>query len=233
MAIPSRQIGWGTEENLLWEISKQLERLTCVTAGGCGSLITTTTTSTTAAPAYRVFTALLTQSGEDNPSQANYTNLEPLVIGQTYHINSNVPVSEGGTDFTNVGAPNNNIDTYFIATGTTPIWGIDDGSVDYNEGAPTVIVLENTIGNVWFTYENIGIYAMNSDGLFPLEKTAIPNSTFYSYNSESVVTLSTPSFETNTNNKIILTASTVGNVPLALLDSLLITPIFFEVRVYN
>jgi hypothetical protein len=28
MAIPSRQIGWGTEENLLWQISKQLEYLT-------------------------------------------------------------------------------------------------------------------------------------------------------------------------------------------------------------
>jgi hypothetical protein len=27
MAIPSRQIGWGTEENLLYEISKQLEAL--------------------------------------------------------------------------------------------------------------------------------------------------------------------------------------------------------------
>jgi len=30
MAIPSRQIGWGTEENLLWQISKQLEALTGV-----------------------------------------------------------------------------------------------------------------------------------------------------------------------------------------------------------
>lgn len=45
MAIPSRQIGWSTKANLLWQISKQLERLTCVTAGGCG---TTTTTSTIA-----------------------------------------------------------------------------------------------------------------------------------------------------------------------------------------
>ena len=27
MAIPSRQIGWSTEENLLWEICKQLEAL--------------------------------------------------------------------------------------------------------------------------------------------------------------------------------------------------------------
>ena len=30
MAIPSRQIGWGTEENLLWQISKQLDYLTKV-----------------------------------------------------------------------------------------------------------------------------------------------------------------------------------------------------------
>ena len=46
MAIPSKQIGWGTEENLLWQISKQLERLTQV-AGNIGQ---TTTTTTTVAP---------------------------------------------------------------------------------------------------------------------------------------------------------------------------------------
>ena len=33
MAIPSRQIGWSTENNLLWQISKQLEQLTGVTKG--------------------------------------------------------------------------------------------------------------------------------------------------------------------------------------------------------
>ena len=43
MAIPSRQIGWGTEENLLWQISKQLEYLTGVAyaAGSASSSITT------------------------------------------------------------------------------------------------------------------------------------------------------------------------------------------------
>lgn len=46
MAIPSRQIGWGTEENLLWEISKQLEILTRVTY----NIGTTTTTTTTIPP---------------------------------------------------------------------------------------------------------------------------------------------------------------------------------------
>lgn len=43
MAIPSRQIGWSTESNLLWQISKELEQLIKVT----GSKISTTTTTTT------------------------------------------------------------------------------------------------------------------------------------------------------------------------------------------
>jgi len=127
-----------------------------------------------ATTAYKVFTALLTQSGGDNPSQTNYQNQESLTIGQTYHINSNVPVSEGGTDFTNVGASNNNIDTYFIATGTTPIWGTQDGSADYNTGAPVATVLENTIGNIWFTYNSTGYYLANSNELFPQDKSWTP-----------------------------------------------------------
>lgn len=47
MATSSRQIGWGTEENLLWQISKQLEYLTKV-LNNLGQ--TTTTTTTTVAP---------------------------------------------------------------------------------------------------------------------------------------------------------------------------------------
>jgi hypothetical protein len=34
MAIPSRQIGWGTTDNLLWEISKQIEGIGCIVACG-------------------------------------------------------------------------------------------------------------------------------------------------------------------------------------------------------
>jgi len=45
MAIPSKQIGWGTEENLLWQISKQLETLTNVTYN-IGKITSTTSTST-------------------------------------------------------------------------------------------------------------------------------------------------------------------------------------------
>lgn len=41
MAIPARQIGWGTEENLLWQISKQLESLTGVTYNSKKTLLNT------------------------------------------------------------------------------------------------------------------------------------------------------------------------------------------------
>lgn len=44
MAIGNKQIGWSQESNLLWEISRQLERLIQIS----GSVNTTTTTTTTA-----------------------------------------------------------------------------------------------------------------------------------------------------------------------------------------
>lgn len=164
MAIPSRQIGWSAEDNLLWQISKQLEQLTNVTAKGC-----TTTTTTTTLPAYSVYTALLSQTGGDNP---NAVIDLPLVIGVTYKIVDN----DGDTaDFTNVGAPNNNSGTYFVATGTTPTsWGVNLlGQLSYNTGAPTVVVLENTIGNIWFLYKGVGDYRCVSDNLFTIDKTTV------------------------------------------------------------
>ena len=164
MAIPSRQIGWGTEDNLLWQISKQLEQLTNVTAQGC-----TTTTSTTTAPAYRVYTALLYQTGGDGPTAV--TDL-PLVLGLSYQI---IDDDSGTADFTNVGAPNNNPGTFFSATGTTPTsWGVNTlGQLQFNTGAPTAIVLENTLGNISFGYRGPGQYRCFSDNLFTENKTTV------------------------------------------------------------
>ena len=125
---------------------------------------------------YKVYTALLTQSGGDSPADNCSDDPQPLVIGQTYLIESN----DGTGDFTNVGAPNNNQGTYFVATGTTPNnWGTSgDVCLAYNSGAPIVTVLENTIGNIWFTYEAEGQYNINSSGLF------IDNKTFVVFGSE-------------------------------------------------
>jgi len=49
MAIPSRGIGWSTTDNLLWQISKQLEKISCQLCD-LNDNFTTTTTTTTAAP---------------------------------------------------------------------------------------------------------------------------------------------------------------------------------------
>jgi hypothetical protein len=117
-------------------------------------------------PKYKVFTALLSQSGGDDLQSQDSGS---LTIGRTYLINSTPSLY--GSDFTNVGAPNNNQGTYFVATGTTPNWGInpDPNMLDYNTGAPVAIVLENTIGNIWFSYVSPGVYHVNSDGLFTTE----------------------------------------------------------------
>ena len=115
---------------------------------------------------YKVYTALLTQS-----EGSNFINKSSgtLTIGVTYQI-----LNDGGgvgQNFTNVGAPNNNFGTYFVATGITPTsWGTDV-YLRYNTGAPVVKVLENTIGNIWFTYVNVGDYLIHSNGLFTINKT--------------------------------------------------------------
>ena len=154
MAIGNRQIGWSQESNLLWNISAQIQKLISVI-------------SKSLAPKYKVYTALLTQSGD----RGNIDTIcdGELIVGVTYYINNNV-----NGDFTNVGAPNNTNGTYFIATGTTPnSWGLSAlcDTLTFVPDAPVVTVLENTIGNIWFTYDNPGYYEINSDGLFIIDKT--------------------------------------------------------------
>lgn len=83
--------------------------------------------------------------------------------------------------------------------------------------APTVIVLENTLGTVTFTYNNNGQYNILSAGLFTVNKTWCNPG----YNDVTPLPISI--FTTNANNLYLNVAS--GN------DSLYNTPI--EIRVYN
>lgn len=77
MAIPSRQIGWGTEENLLWQISKQLEYLTRVVyniPNNTTSTSTSTTTSTTTINPNNLSLTVDNNSGSfDIPVDGNFT----------------------------------------------------------------------------------------------------------------------------------------------------------------
>ena len=118
---------------------------------------------------YQVFTALLTQSGGDFLDALDATTpTQNVTKGTTYTI---VNASDG--DFINVGAPNNNDGTSFIATNNNipNAWGESDAALMFNTGAPVATVLENTIGNIWFTYNGVGYYNVNSNGLFISNKT--------------------------------------------------------------
>jgi len=113
---------------------------------------------------YKVYTALLTQSGNSNIDTIDSGN---TVIGVTYQIDASVT----GDDFRDIGGPlitydNEFIDYYFVATDTTPDNWTNGTVLRFDTGAPTVIVLENTIGNIWFTYVEVGSYFVKSNGLF-------------------------------------------------------------------
>lgn len=122
---------------------------------------------------YKVFTALLTQSGGDNLLEL--VDGDSVTKGVTYLIDA----AGQDTDFSNVGGPKYEgiplNGTYFIAT-TDEIPNNYGGAVlIYNTGAPVVTVLENTIGNIWFSYVDEGRYDINSSLLFTRNKTTVLN----------------------------------------------------------
>jgi hypothetical protein len=209
----SKQIGWSQESNLLYQILKQLNKLTSIIFG----------LKEAATPKYKVYTALVTQSGGDNIREITGGNLN---IGETYVIYESAPTAEG-YDFTNVGAPNNNIGTFFVATGTTPnSWGNNNVGLRCNTGAPVVTVLENTIGNIWFTYNSVGIYFVNSNSLFIENKTYLPQANI----DISLVASSERFLLSGWNNENILT---LNNTDASFTSTDDIGRGYLEIRVYN
>jgi hypothetical protein len=169
---------------------------------------------------YKAFSCLLKQA--ENPSEETLVQ-DPLTIGVTYII-VNDPEGIVG-DFTNVGAPNNEEGTYFIATGENPnSWG--DSALGWDMGVPVVQVLENDLGNVWFEFRDIGEFKIASDNpIFTTGKTAFIDST--SYQPEiGIVTISL----TNLNEEVVSFTTSLSDGP----DQKLVQiPTFIEIRVYN
>jgi len=115
---------------------------------------------------YKVYTALLTQSGGDDPQ----TITSGVVTqGFTYYIDG----ADIDSDFSNVGGPIGTVGdgTYFVATNSAVPNNYGAANITYNNGAPVVTVLENTIGNIWWTYDGVGQYYANSNNLFTDKKT--------------------------------------------------------------
>jgi len=170
---------------------------------------------------YKVYTALLTQNGGNSSAAINNGT---LTIGVTYEITDYV----AGDDFTNVGAPSNENGVKFVATGTDPTNYSNGSELFYNLGAPVVTVLENTIGNIWFTYSNVGRYLINnSSGLFTSQKTF---STFTNSNNGDVEggIISISMINTNTTE---ISLQTSGGGSFA--DDVITYGMPIEIRVYN
>ena len=174
---------------------------------------------------YKVYTALLTQSGA---SDSQSIDTGSLTIGVTYYIANDSP----GMDFTNVGALNNDLGTSFVATGTTPAsWGSAEGegnaTISYDLGAPTVTVLQNTIGNIWFVYNDPGNYIINSDNLFTVNKTVSLNDQTRCIDSGN----NTYNLKVTANDENTIYIETLDEDPAGINGMLDTKPI--EIRVYN
>jgi hypothetical protein len=120
--------------------------------------------------AYKVYTALLTQSGGTDPLTQDSGAVE---VGVSYVISSPLG-SEDSWDFSNVGGPVYPDNFNFVATSSDVPNNYGTATLNYNTGAPVVTVLENTIGNIWFTYDGDGYYFVNSNGLFSQDKSWTP-----------------------------------------------------------
>lgn len=112
----------------------------------------------------KVYLAFLTQSGTSSIGNLSYDFFPggpDLTIGTTYEITDNT----GSPDFTNVGSPDNEIGTKFCATGTRPAsWG--QAAVAYDSASPTVRIVYNTVGNIAWSYNSVGVYWGTCQGVF-------------------------------------------------------------------
>ena len=171
---------------------------------------------------YKVYTALLTQSGG---SEINTINSGQLVKGVTYFFGVSVAVE---WDFSNVGGPVFPESFSFVATDNAEPNNWGTANLQYNLGAPVVTVLENTIGNIWFTYHGVGYYDINKDSNFEQNKTFVILTNNLSGNVGIIGQNMALGFECYGDNVIQLTTAVDNAYENGVLFN---TPI--EIRVYN
>jgi len=126
---------------------------------------------------YKVFTALLTQSGGVNEDINQSTGA--LVKGVSYQFNG---AGGSNVDFRNVGVLAPVDGEYFIATENAVPANYDGWVITYNLAAPVATVLENTIGNVWFIYNADGNYQIPFDACALVGITVSNSASFISNN---------------------------------------------------
>lgn len=168
---------------------------------------------------YKVFSALLSQEGESEI--IDKVGGDTLTLGQTYLIFSN-PDNE---DLTIFGAPNSDVGTYFLCTYAGIL---STATLYYNTGAPVANILENTIGNVWWTYNDQGSYGLFSNSLFGSDILKVPDyeNVVCDFGNDAVHYFKT--FYNSSNNIELQTRVNPTDTTNGILNNT-----FVEIRVYN
>jgi len=176
-------------------------------------------------PSYRVFTALLTQNGG---SDNQILSSSAVTQGITYFIDG----AGSNSDFSNVGGPVIGTNSYyFIATNSDIPNDYDGANLLYNTGAPVATVLENTIGNVWFSYNDVGNYVVSSNGLFIGNKTYLTIELYFGSLDGQGTFRNSFYYDGDSSLRINTQSTGDGYTWTFSNDILLNTPI--EIRVYN
>ena len=122
MAIPSRQIGWGTKSNLLWQISKQLEYLN----GVLGKKITTTTTTTTTIAPF--INSIVISNGSYTAANGTYTRSTSSEAFTKTGGNGSIFFGGDAWYIFNTGVGNVAKNTSELGTGTWVAWAPGNSS---------------------------------------------------------------------------------------------------------
>lgn len=103
MAIPSRQIGWDTKSNLLWQISKQFEYITQIAGNIYIPPVEPTTTTTTSSSSTSTSTTTSTSTSSTTttsttttvppPTTTTTTTTEPITYAFTTTVDNSVPLA--------------------------------------------------------------------------------------------------------------------------------------------
>lgn len=192
---------------------------------------------------YRSFTALLYQDGGSDRRQMRGDGEGDLGVART-GTTVYIALNPNGKDYSSIGAPSSDKGTWFILTRDISYEDLDIDTVfNIDLGAPLVVsLLENSIGNIWFTYNDIGQYSINSNELFNERKTYLSINPLANQNTEWNAPIYS-FFQISTNELTLRTLSAIK--PLAeepaatetmegerFIDGYLnYTPI--EIRVYN
>ena len=148
---------------------------------------------------------------------------------------NNDEIRVAGSTFTalsgTITATSNGSTTWNTSVNQTGILNYTDSlQLIYNGGAPVVTVLENTIGNIWFTYNSTGQYYINSNGLFTINKTISYISPNFVYESFDLP------YITHTNvsaNEDIIVLKSFDNITPSNNIIGFIGQYYLEIRVYN